>query len=433
MFEQELYNQEVESHEGDLFHNYEVRNWNYSKRIYQILAISAILNIFGLAFLANTEVLTARGCDSPFVGRVCQVLDTVYVGSVLFGTDREYVDAEYERIDLGDAEITYIDVSGATPPLSYPEGYFQIANPVQFAMQQQMAANPTTDFMPGFTPNPTIANDLISRPQVTPTPNPNAYDGETPPLFTTSPDKASRLRNRRPGKGNGISDPDEQIADANSNTSNPTVEPTDPVTAVEINKKPMTDFADAVLVKWDAKEVDLNQQFTVVLDGILTKDGKLDPKKSKWDTKKELGDPKMIEIAKQSVEALSQSGWLAYLRNLGVDKINFTLTQNENDIIAVITSSLNSTQRAKSVSSGMIGVISIGKITNKNPSDERTLLDRATVTSEGKNFSVNFKVPKSVAQEMIDRKLKEALAKKQQQPQPNGSAVVKPNDNTARK
>ncbi|MBC7898901.1 MAG: hypothetical protein H7070_02510, partial [Saprospiraceae bacterium] len=146
MFEQSLYNQPVpeqpQPQEGDLFANYEIRNWNYSRRIYQILAISAVINIFGIAFLAQTEVLTARGCDSPFVGRVCQVLDTVYVGSLLLGTDREYVDAVYDKVDLGDAEITYIDVSGETPPLSYPEGYFQIANPEQFAMLQQQAADP---------------------------------------------------------------------------------------------------------------------------------------------------------------------------------------------------------------------------------------------------------------------------------------------------
>ena len=63
-----------------------------------------------------------------------------YVGTVLFGTEREYADVTYEKTELGDADITYIDVSGDTPPLTYPEGYFQIANPVQYAMLQQQTS-----------------------------------------------------------------------------------------------------------------------------------------------------------------------------------------------------------------------------------------------------------------------------------------------------
>ncbi|MCV4732239.1 hypothetical protein OFB80_30570, partial [Escherichia coli] len=80
-------------HEGDLFYNYEIRGWEPSRRIYSIIGVSIILNLLFIAVIGQTNVLTARGCDSPFVGRVCQVLDMAYVGSVLFGTDREYIDA----------------------------------------------------------------------------------------------------------------------------------------------------------------------------------------------------------------------------------------------------------------------------------------------------------------------------------------------------
>lgn len=63
----------------------------------------------------------------------------------------------------------------------------------------------------------------------------------------------------------------------------------------------------------------------------------------------------------------------------------------------------------------------IGKSITENPSDERTLLDGAKVTSEGKNFSLNFAIPKPIAQEMINRKLTDAQAKKSQQAKPNGN------------
>ena len=105
MFEQELYNEPApaRSQEGDLFHNYEIRNWDIGPRIYKILAASAILNIAALAFIAQTDVLTRKGCDSPWAGRVCQVLDMAYVGTILFGTESDFVDQEYDKIDLVDA------------------------------------------------------------------------------------------------------------------------------------------------------------------------------------------------------------------------------------------------------------------------------------------------------------------------------------------
>ncbi|MEO7673748.1 MAG: hypothetical protein ABIU09_06690, partial [Pyrinomonadaceae bacterium] len=189
MFEQESYNNatQIESQDGDLFNNYEIKNWDYSSTIYKILAISAVLNIGVLAFIGQTNLLTLRGCDSPFVGRVCQVLDMAYVGTVLFGTEREYVDMEYEKTDLGDAEITYIDVSGETPPLSYPEGYFQLANPVQYAMLQQQAENPSSFTntpgmnFPGFpTPSNNDGDLLKQRAAPPPMPSVNPFQDDTP-------------------------------------------------------------------------------------------------------------------------------------------------------------------------------------------------------------------------------------------------------------
>src|SRR5690606_23470543 len=109
MFEQQSYTSEAQApvpDDGVLFNNYEIKTWEMSPRLYKILAASAIFNILAVVVIAQSNLLTMKGCDSPFVGRVCQVLDTVYVGAVLFGTERDYVDVEYDRIDLGSAEIT---------------------------------------------------------------------------------------------------------------------------------------------------------------------------------------------------------------------------------------------------------------------------------------------------------------------------------------
>lgn len=444
MFEHSLYEPEpvvTPTEEGDLFHNYEIKSWEPSKRIYQILGVSAAVNLLALLVFSTTSVLTMKGCDSPLVSNVCQVLDTIYVGSKLFGTDREYVDAVYEKTELGDADVTFVDVSGDTPPLSYPEGYFQIANPEQFQAMVEQANNPTTDsgfIAPGIPiTTPSTGSSLIDTPQRLPRVNSNPIDGDLPTGFG---DAGANPTTRKPGRGGRVKPPVPDEDDTAGTKPNETPEPlptpmsSDAVKAVEINKKPLADFADDVVTKWDAKEVDLNQPFVVVLNGVLTKDGKLDAEKSKFDLGKQKGDQKMVDVAKAAIQAVGDSGFLTYLRSLDVEKVTITLVQDDKQLTAVISSSQKTSERANAISSGIGGYISLGKFKYGDPNtDERKLLDGAKSTADGNNFVLNFAIPKPVAQEMITRRLKEAQAKKQQQPQPNSSSLSKPNNNTAKK
>src|SRR5690606_7508439 len=208
MFEQELNEQirrdaaeaakaeraEFEASDG-LFSHYEINPWDYGPMLYKALGASLIINLVGFLALAEAD-FTKRGCDSPFVGRVCQVLDTVYIGSVLFGTEREYADAAYEKSELENADITFIDVSGETPPLSYPEGYFQIANPVQYAMMKDQGTDgfPPISSFPTYNPNSSAATELRNATPVLPKANPNPLDGDVPDSpfkFDTEDESAS--------------------------------------------------------------------------------------------------------------------------------------------------------------------------------------------------------------------------------------------------
>jgi hypothetical protein len=112
----------------------------------------------------------------------------------------------------------------------------------------------------------------------------------------------------------------------------------------------------------------------------------------------------MIDVAKSAFEALGDSGYLYYLKAAGIDKFTATLTQSDDELSIVISSPQPSEQRAKRVSSEIGLAIMIGKANVKNPSDERTLLDAAKSTSDGKNYVLSFTIRKDVAQEMINRK-----------------------------
>ena len=407
MFEQSLYETEpvittepvatpLES--GDLFHTYEIKNWEFTPRIYKIFAAASVFNLLALIFFAHTSLLTAKGCDTPFVGRVCEVLDTVYVGSLLFGTQREYVDAAYDKTDLGDADITFVDVSGETPPLSYPDGYFQIANPNEYQAMLDQANNPAPPIdMSGFptdlTTTPSTGNSLIDTKPVIPKINPNVIDGDLPTIddpdpsfpdsgrcletfyadaplqsvsmahgapFVAAVDETGLAdppisRTKGPGMGRirtprttpvtpkPTPDPKAQVADKKVDPP-AKVDPTDPTDAVTINREPLKVFGKGVAEKLDKKEVDLSKNFKVVAEAVLTADGKLDTsidKKTKQKKSRILtaaGDPQMVTVVTEAIAAVGDSGWLGYLRTLGIEKINFTFTQTDDQLLISITS-----------------------------------------------------------------------------------------------
>lgn len=439
----------MQEQEKGIFEDYEIPNWNLTPRIYKIIGAAAVLHVLVIAFIAQTNLLTKKGCDSPFVSRICQVLDTVYVGSILAGTDTDFVSKGYEKTELADADITFIDATGETPPLTYPEGYFATANPDDFT-----AIN-NADFamnnpIPGIPMNPTFQNntDLMNTPQVVPTPNDNAIKGKIPdspfsfgganPIPYTPPKrikmpKLPKIKNVSPLKlpdlsGDTIAGNVNKNAEKDANKEavqkiQPPVS-SESVTDFQPNKKPLEDFADEILAKRAdvQKKLDLTKSFKVVMSGVLTEDGKLDPKKSRYVKLKdeEQGDQEMVNIAKDAIEAVNNSGLFYYLKTLGVDKVDFTLIQDDKQVYAIISSSQKDENKAKSVSSGFNTLLSLAKLKVKE--DElKTLLDSAKVEPQGKNFVLNFTIDKPTAQQMIEKKLQEAEAKAKEK-QPNGAA-----------
>ena len=449
MFEQELYNQEVSelrTEPGDLLHNYEIKNWNFSPRLYKILGLSAFLNILALFVIGSSGLLTARGCDSPFVGRVCQVLDTVYVGALIFGTDREYVDAPYEKTDLGDAEVTFIDVTGVEAPLTYPEGYFALANPEQQLMNP---TDPNSGFLaPGIPSNPTIGGSgLINTPPVAPQINPNPVVGELPTGSPLDPSDNPTLPGRRKGKfgKGGVDDKKDDVAKVEPEPE-PTVDPTQPLAEKDINRRPFVDLAGAVNAMLANKEINLESEFSVAAKGKLTKEGKLDKKTFKF-TRAASSDPKMVAVVKQSIEAFNDSGMLQYLEQLSGKDLNLAITQDKENISAEVRSEVERETRAKGLATAlMIGRdYAIGKKEEKiallqaendpekaqdlqNALDELELLKKTEIVAEGKQLVVKFASPKGVMHSLIQRKL-EAQAKEIKKE--GGTGPAGPNNNTA--
>lgn len=456
MFEEPLYqdnpiDQPADDHK--IFSNYEIRSWQPSPRLYKILGMSVLANILALFVFAQTSLLTMKGCDSPLVGGVCQVLDTLYIGSLLFGTDREYVDQVYERTDLGDAEITFVDVTGETPPLSYPEGYFQLANPEQFtevvALADGLQPGYIAPGIPSYSPKINQGFNPPRRPNLTDTrpnpPKPKADvvdDNDLPKSIddATVADATPGNNKRRPGNKNGANvpdrNPDGSIPGIPNSVANndPKVTKTDPKTPAVgpngdpvINRRPFVDLATNVNELLDANQFKLESAFIVNASGKLTKEGRLDPKSFRY-LQAASNDEKMIDVVKESIEAINDSGYLLYLKDLSGKDFNLLIQQDEINLTAIIQSQMESEARAKSIKSSLDFLIGLAKSkkdpknADQNDKDDLMLLENAKIEIDGKKVIIRFVVPKDVAIPMIQRKLAEQKAKP---PQPNGNAQIR--------
>lgn len=422
---------------------YEISKFKLSPNFYKILALSAAVNLLFIFAFAQGNLLTRKGCESPFVRTVCGVLDTVYVATMVYDTDSQYIVKEYDKTEIGDAEITYIDVSGETPPLTYPAGYFALANPEQYTQSEDgtftnLNMPQTIDSFPNNSINPTMPNtspNLMDMPQTLPPVNRSPVIGKIPDSPIRRGKKNSTLDNDSPAKLPDFDDDltadkdadkkKDKTGDKKVDEKDDQKEPeinSDAVTAVAINKKPFEDFSTMVLAKMAGEEKpDLTKPFMVVMQGAIKKDGTLDRNPKKTGFIKEEGDQEMIDLAKSAIEAIGDSGVFGYLRNLDIDNVNFTLVQDDEKIFAIIKSNQPTPERANTTASGFNGLIQAAFFADANGikklgDDEKLLLKNAKATSDKKNFILKFEMPKKDAQEMIQRNLeKERLKRKQQE------------------
>lgn len=442
MFEQESYEQPVDqtveapaAADTELFNNYEIRPWEFNPRIYKIVGAAAVLNILFFTVLAQTNVLTARGCQSPFVGNVCTVLDMAYVGTVLFGTDREVADLAYERTQLepGD-EVTFISMDGVEPQFEYPTGYFKLANPEQFQ------TDPLAGFdnvNPGFPSNvtpytpPAPRNDLAARPQKTPKPiKGNPIVGEVKDPWgeeTETADNGAKPGNGKPGEGT--------VADKGKpeQTPEPVEESQPDRLGVFINKRPLREGADETIAKIDSGAIDLTKSFKASIAGSLGKgkDGKtivlLKPKPVTSDPNIP-NDPAMEKLAQDWILRVGDAGWFGHLYTLNVRNVVVTVEQNADQFIATVRADQPSENDARMVQSGLNTMLNLAK--GWTDGDEQLFLSEMEASYEGKIFFLKFDMPKAQVQELIQRKLAESKSK---EVKPSGNAGFRPSNATAAK
>ena len=182
-----------------------------------------------------------------------------------------------------------------------------------------------------------------------------------------------------------------------------------PAKDVEINKKPLLEFADLVIDKLQKKEIALSESFLIELNGELANDGKLDRQKTRF--VRADGSEQMVNIGKSLVESLNESSLFGYLRQLDIERFNLIFAQNDAQLYAIVKSDTVSAEKAKTISSGLNMAVSVIKQKPKTE-DDKILLNRITVSAQENFLILKIALEKPIAQEMIQRILTEEINKR---------------------
>jgi hypothetical protein len=352
---------------GGLFDHFEVNREPFWPRIVWLVAGSGAWHLVILALIMM----------------IPPVRDAFSITAMFRGAG--FVDRPYTRTEIEDADI--LDYS--TEKFHYPEGYWAMDQP-------GMPPLPQFPVTPGFTPaSVSPALNPSATPSVTPTVTPtpavliagNNGDGkaaagkgnEPKPSPTATPDKSVELAQKEleaASKKTGIEIPEEG----------------------EINKAPFKALAMYATDLRDHNKLDLNKSFEISIETTLDKDGKL----IKPTVARKSGDETLVDLGKELVGAMNDSGVLVYLKKINEDKpgtkVTFTIKQDGNEVVATVESEASSADSANKLSRGF-GVMLLAGAASRKGHDEEILLKNTKVSAESNKIIFKLTMPH---QEVVD-------------------------------
>jgi hypothetical protein len=340
-----------------------------------------------LRLLAGSVVLHSIAVAAVVL--IPPVRDALNIASLVAGSG--YVDRPYEKTRIGE-DVRMVDVRER---FHYPPGYFA---------PEQVSAAPVLQPFDPYAPK-IIFEAGKAKPETSPSPT---------PLPSPSP----------------LASPGSEIVAANSGTPQPS--PADPAKddsteksldkiaadagvmrpdEDEINKRPLKDWlarANELRVKGD---LDLTAAVEINIEAKLSPECRLHDAV----VVQKHGDARLVEVARDMVAAISDSGMLSFLRDpqkqtepgkLKCDALamRFSVKLDQDQVSAQVTSEADSPERASQMARGYNGLLLVGQLA-KRGHDEELLYKSTRVTAQGKQIIVNFSMPRQLAGEMLKKQL----------------------------
>jgi hypothetical protein len=166
-----------------------------------------------------------------------------------------------------------------------------------------------------------------------------------------------------------------------------------------INKKPFTDWlANANKMK-ESGALDLTGTIELVAEADREPDGKL----SNVEITQKTGDPRLSELAKDLIAALSDSGVLEFLN--GTEHLVLTLKLDSTDVAASVMTEMSSEDEASKKAQGYSSLISTSSLFKIGGDEAAEIYKNTKVSSNGKQIILSFSMPRQTAGDMLKKQL----------------------------
>ena len=303
-----------------------------------------------------------------------------------------FVDKAYVHTDIEDADI--IDFSNEK--FRYPDGYWAMDQPGMPTLTQF----PVAPFTPTHYSATPALNPSPSPSSVAPSPSPTAL-----PLIAGNNrgSKTSGGKNPEPKPSPGASPQDKSVDQAQKE-----LEAAAKKTGIalpeegEINKAPFNGLAMYATDLHNANKLDLNQSFEISIEATLNEKGKLvDPK-----VVKKSGDEILVDLGKELVSAMNDSGVLFYLKEINKDnpgaKVIFTIKQDGADVSATVETEVKSPDSANKLARGF-GIMLLAGAASRKGHDEEILLNNTKVNAEGNKVIFKLSMAHEEVVKMVEK------------------------------
>jgi len=314
--------------------------------------------------------------------------DTLNIAALIANT--KFVERDYTATHIGD-DVQMVQLS---EKFRYPEGYFadqlaavqvpgQTAAADPFAPKIISQASKESKVDPEASPSPSPASSASpsASPAASASPSASAIAQASPSGSPLTPEQAQKELEKT-AEQNNVTLPDEN----------------------EINKKVLKDFATYANDLKNQGKLDLEKPFEIVIEAKLDEKGKLkNPKVSG-----KAGDENLVDLFRRLVEALNDSGFLAYLQPISQDNpsatVKITVRQGEKEVLATVESEASSPQRAESLAKALNNLLYFGA-GSRAGHDEEVLMKNTNAAPDGKRVVVNFSMPRQSVVDMIKKQL----------------------------
>ncbi len=357
---------------AELFANFEVNREPRWPVLLQLTGGSLVLHLVLLAMVIYVPAFR----------------DALNIANLIAGT--RFVDKDYTATKIGD-EVDLLEL--ANGKFHYPEGYF--------AMQLQPGTPGSAGGVDPFAPR-IISQAQPEKPLPSPSPSPSEQPSPSPsPVASPSPSVVAENQTDQDKNKNTDLTPDQAQAKLEETAKKNDLELPE---ENQINKKALKDFATYANDLKAQGKLDLDKPFEIVIEGELSKEGKLTNAKF---TKK-AGDPNLVDLFGRMVAALNDSGLLIYLKPLNQDnpgaKVIFTIKQGESEVLASVESEASSPDNARVLAKTFNAALFLGA-KSRSGKDEEILMKNTNATQDGKKVVVNFSMPRQSVVDLIKKQL----------------------------